>query len=73
MKLGRAYKLAALAAAHKANAKTLLENGDHEGAKNEEIAYLKRVDDIPAAHRQRVAQFLDMSIQIKIAAIQHTH
>jgi hypothetical protein len=70
MKLGRAYKLAAFAASHKAKAKIMLGNGDHEGAKKEEIAYLQRVDEIPTAHRQQVSPFLDASVQIKLLALQ---
>ncbi|UOB04031.1 hypothetical protein [[Acidovorax] ebreus] len=46
MKLGKAYKLAALAAAHKTRAIVLLERGDHDSAKKEEIAYLNRIEEI---------------------------
>jgi len=65
MKLGKAYKLAAQAAAHKARAIELLENGDHDSAKKEEIAYLNRIEDIPSTFRQEVSLFLDACLQRK--------
>lgn len=68
MKLGRAYKLAALAAAHKAMARILFENGDHEGARKEEIAYLDRIESIPSRLRQEIMPFLDASLALKLAA-----
>jgi hypothetical protein len=66
MKLGRAYKLAALAAGHKAKAIILLEKGDHEGAKKEEIEYLDCVENIPSKLRPEVMWFLDASLQAKL-------
>jgi len=48
VKLGKAYKLAAMAASHKAKAVCLLEKSDHEAAKKQEIAYLDCVENIPS-------------------------
>jgi acyl carrier protein len=69
MKIGRAYKLAALAADHKVRAMVFLENGDHTGAKREEIAYLDRLNDIPSGFRHELAPFLDACLQAKFGAI----
>ncbi|HXL82714.1 MAG TPA: hypothetical protein VN989_01150 [Casimicrobiaceae bacterium] len=69
MKLGRAYKLAALAARHKAKAIVLLEKGDHEGARKEEIEYLDCVENIPSKHRLEVGPFLDASLQAKLTSM----
>lgn len=65
MKPGKAYKLAAEAAGHKVKATTLLSEGDHEGAKREEIAYLDRVEDIPSKFRHEAMRFLEAAIQVK--------
>ncbi len=68
MKIGRAYKLAAFAASHKAKAISLLEIGDHDGAKKEEIAYLVQVESIPSKFRHEIARFLDALLQVKLSA-----
>lgn len=65
MKLGKAYKLAALAAAHKACAIKLFEGGDHDNAKKEEIAYLNRIEEIPSTFRHEVSPFIDACLQRK--------
>lgn len=65
MKLGRAYKLAALAAAHKARATACLDRGDSEGARREAVAYLATLDDIPGHFRQQVSPFLHAAILLK--------
>ena len=70
MKLGKAYKLAALAAAHKTRAIALLESGDHDSAKKEEIAYLNRIEEIPSTFRQEVSPFIDACLQRKRCAYQ---
>lgn len=71
MRLGKAYKQAALAAAHKVRAKLLLEAGDPTGAKHEELAYLRHLENIRSAERQRVAPFLDAVIKTKLDRTPH--
>jgi len=69
MKLGRAYKLASLAAAHKAKALNCLSTGDHDGARLEEVHYLERVEDIPSHFRQQLASYLDEVIAVKLSVV----
>jgi len=69
MNRGKAYKLAALAAAHKTRAIILLKNGDHEGARKEEVAFLDRIEYIPGRLRQEIGPFLDASVQIKLNTV----
>ncbi len=69
MKRGKAYKLAAVAATHKVRAIVLLRNGDHEGARKEDIAYLDRIENIPGKLRQEIGPFLDASVQAKLNAL----
>jgi hypothetical protein len=68
MKLGKAYKLAAIASSHKAKARRLLKTGDHEGAKRAEIAYLECVENIPSRFRQQMIPFLDACLEVKLAS-----
>lgn len=66
MKLGKAYKLAAMAASHKVKALRLLEKSDHDGAKKEEVAYLDCVENIPSRARQQMMQFADACLKVKL-------
>lgn len=67
MRAGRAYKLAAVAASHKANAILLLEDGNHAEATKEEIAFIDCIEDIPSWLRQKVMPFVDDCVAAKIA------
>jgi hypothetical protein len=67
MKLGKAYKLAAVAASHKARAMRRLDQQDHEGAKVAEVAYLGCVESIPSKFRQQMMPFVDACLQVKLA------
>ena len=66
MKPGKAYKLAALASAHRAKAIQLLEIGDGAGAKREDIAYLDCLGQIPSLLRNQIASFFEDCLQIKL-------
>lgn len=69
MKLGKAYKLASLAAGHKVKALACLNAGDHEGARREEVHYIDRVEDIPSHFRQRLSSYLDDVVALKLRAV----
>jgi hypothetical protein len=71
MKLGKAYKLAAAAAAHRVKAHILLAKGDVEGERKENLEYLKRLDDIPPWHRQKVMNFFNDAVQLKLDFIKN--
>ncbi len=69
MKPGKAYKLAALASAHRAKAIQLLEMGDGVGAKREDIAYLDCLGQIPSMLRHRIGSFFEDCLRIKLDLI----
>ena len=65
MKLGRAYKIAAIAASHKANAVRYLNSGDTERARTEELQYLNLMEEIASVYRQQVSAFVDAVVALK--------
>jgi hypothetical protein len=71
MKLGKAYKIAAMAAAHRAKAHNLLAKGDVEGPRKENLEYLKGLDDIPFQYRQTVTNFFNDAVQLKLDFIKN--
>ena len=66
MKLGKAYKIAASAAAHRVQAIVSLGKGDTESERKENLNYLAKLDDIPYWHRQKVMQFFNSAVQAKL-------
>ncbi|WP_298353648.1 hypothetical protein [Rhodoblastus sp.] len=66
MKPGKAYKLAALASAHRAKAIQLLDMGDGAGAKREDVAYLDCLGQIPSMLRHQMASFFEDCLRIKL-------
>ncbi len=69
MRLGRAYKMGASAAGHKARALALFDAGDHTGATKEEIAFINCIEDIPSRLRQKIMPFVDACIEARLAVI----
>ena len=73
MKPGKAYKLAALASAHRAKAIQLLEMGDGAGAKREDVIYLDCLGQIPSMLRQQIGSFFEDCLQLKLDSQRRGH